>query len=392
MPDITIPTKLAELKLCDHCLGRLYGMRGHGLTNEDRGRAIRVLYAMEHDANMEPFAPEDCILCGGLFSRLDEYAKYIVSRLREYEFTTFSVGSRFPHDVLEREKTLQAEYASEEYGESIGREFNRELGKKISELTNKEVNLSAPDIAIIVDTEYDDIKFEIKPLYIYGRYRKLVRGIPQTKWPSGKYTESVEEIIAAPVMKLTEGEAHALHGMGREDIDVRMLGTGRPFVLEIKRPKKRTIDLKKIEEEINTSDKVEVTALRFTDRKEVVRIKSAKPKKRYQIGVVVDCEEDVIIETLKKLKGKIKQRTPKRVAHRRADKVRIRTVYDIQLVGRDSEVWLIDVLAESGTYIKELMHGDGGRTKPSLAELLKKEVKVSYLDVLEVLDEETESN
>jgi len=392
MPDINIPSKLAELKLCDHCLGRLYGMRGHGLTNEDRGRAIRVFYAMEHDTNMEPFNPENCTLCGGIFSRLDEYAKYIVLQLNEYEFSTFSVGSRFPHEVLEREKALQAEYTSEEYGESIGREFNRELGKKISEFVNKEVNLGSPDIAIVVDTEFDDIKFEIKPLYIYGRYRKLVRGIPQTKWPSGKYKESVEEIIAAPVMELTKGEAHALHGMGREDIDVRMLGTGRPFVLEIKRPKKRTIDLKELEQKINKSNKVEVYELRFTDRKEVVRIKSAKPKKRYQIGVIIDCSKAELTESLKKLTGTIKQRTPKRVAHRRADKVRIRTVYDLQLVGKDGDTWIIEVLAESGTYIKELMHGDGGRTKPSLAELLKKEVSVSYLDVLAVLDEEMENN
>jgi tRNA pseudouridine synthase 10 len=29
-----------------------------------------------------------------------------------------------------------------------------------------------------------------------------------------------------------------LHAAGREDIDVRMLGTGRPFVFEIINPKK----------------------------------------------------------------------------------------------------------------------------------------------------------
>jgi len=41
---------------------------------------------------------------------------------------------------------------------------------------------------------------------------------------------------------------------------------------------------------------------------------------------------------------------------------------------------------ESGTYVKELVSGDDGRTKPSLSELLGREAKVAQLDVLEILD------
>ena len=43
---------------------------------------------------------------------------------------------------------------------------------------------------------------------------------------------------------------------GREDIDVRMLGKGRPFVLELINSKKHTsVDLKQIEEKINKLSK-----------------------------------------------------------------------------------------------------------------------------------------
>ena len=48
------------------------------------------------------------------------------------------------------------------------------------------------------------------------------------------YPTSVEEVLAAEVMKESGGSDHALHGMGREDVDARMLGRGRPFILEIK--------------------------------------------------------------------------------------------------------------------------------------------------------------
>ncbi|OYT60290.1 tRNA pseudouridine(54/55) synthase Pus10 [Euryarchaeota archaeon ex4484_178] len=377
---------IAKLKLCDHCLGRLYGLRGHGLGNEERGRAIRIVYAMENNIDIEELYPEKCELCGGIFERLDDYARYVVEKIKEYEFNTFLIGSKFSEEILKKEKELQQIVGEE--GESIGREFNREIGKRVMELTGKEPDLKDPDIAIIIDTRYDDIKLEIKPLLIYGRYRKLVRGIPQTKWPSGKYKESVEEIIAKPVMEISGGAEHALHGMGREDIDARMLGNGRPFILEIKRPRRRNIDLKEVERMVNLSGKVEIFDLRFAHKDEIVKLKEAEPRKRYRIAINVDADEDEIRDALKELIGKIKQRTPTRVKHRRADKTRIREVYDAKLVEKKNDMAVIEILAQSGTYIKELMHGDNGRTQPNLAEKLGKKVEVKWLDVIEILDSE----
>ncbi len=376
----------ATLKLCDHCLGRLYGLRGHGLSNRERGRAIRVIYAMEHNVDVSELYPERCELCGGIFDRLDEYARYVVERIKEYEFSTFLIGSKFADEIITKERELQEKYGNE--GEPIGREFNREVGKRVMELTGKEVDLKAPELTVIIDTRYDDIRLEVKPLLIYGRYRKLVRGIPQTKWPSGKYSESVEEIIAKPVMELTGGEEHMLHGMGREDIDARMLGNGRPFILEIKKPKKRSIDLEKIAETVNKSGKVEIFDLRFASRKEIAKLKSAEPGKRYRVAVEVDASEEEVRNAVRELIGEIRQRTPTRVKHRRADKVRVRRVLDARVVEHSDGYYVIEVLAESGTYIKELMHGDGGRTTPSLAEKLGKIVSVKWLDVIEILDSE----
>ena len=36
---------------------------------------------------------------------------------------------------------------------------------------------------------------------------------------------------------------------------------------------------------------------------------------------------------------------------------------------------------ESGTYVKETIHGDNGRTQPSVASLLKAKCEVLWLDV-----------
>ncbi|KAA0002525.1 MAG: hypothetical protein FE043_04055 [Thermoplasmata archaeon] len=51
---------------------------------------------------------------------------------------------------------------------------------------------------------------------------------------------------------------------------------------------------------------------------------------------------------------------------------------------------VIVVKAESGTYIKELVTGDGGRTKPSLSELAGCAIEVKKLDVINIGDEDGE--
>ncbi len=383
--------------LCDRCLGRVFAKRAHGLGNLERGRSIRIFYAMVKNVKIDDvLGPDekDCKLCGGIFLNLEKYAEMVSKALEEYEFRTFVMGSRFPKEIEEEEKNIQEEFGGE--GESIRNEFNRELGKKLLEIwKDRDVDFKNPEMTIIVDTIYDTVEINPKPLYIYGRYRKLRRGIPQTRWSKRperkKYETSVEELIAKKVMDYTQGEDHAFHGMGREDIDARMLGNGRPFVLEIKRPKKRFIDLKVLEKEINEycSGKVEVSSLRFATWEDVERVKKARYSKRYRVKVEFSrsVNEDSLKKVVEELRGKvIYQRTPLRVSHRRADMVRRRRVEDIKLVEYDRKSAVLEITAESGTYIKELMHGDEGRTTPSLAELLKVKVRVVYLDVIEILD------
>ena len=80
----------------------------------------------------------------------------------------------------------------------------------------------------------------------------------------------------------------------------------------------------------------------------------------------------------------LEQQTPQRVAHRRADKVRQRQVISIgDILIADDEIQF-DVRCESGTYVKELVHSDEGRTIPSVAALLETDCKVIWLDVKDI--------
>jgi tRNA pseudouridine synthase 10 len=121
----------------------------------------------------------------------------------------------------------------------------------------------------------------------------------------------------------------------------------------------------------------------------VVAVKEASPEKSYRVTVAGDVPVEKVNEALGVAAARaIAQRTPKRVAHRRSDLVRTRRIVAARLVEAAGGRFTLELRAEAGTYIKEWVEGDGGRTEPSLAGLLGMPLKVESLDVLEIHDSE----
>jgi len=392
---------LSEYKLCDHCLGRLFAKIEHGITNKKRGEIIR-----QHLKQYKKTEVSNCWLCSGLIGEIQHFVDLISDSLKACEFETFLVGSKIDEDILDREQEL-LDFTGSDYSEPIKMELNREIGKILEKRLGKEVNFEKPTIMAVIDTIFDIVNLQIRSLYIYGRYKKYKRDTPQTRWfcrvcrgkgcrkcdYTGKmYETSVEELVAKQFLEKTRGSNESFHGCGREDIDVRMLGNGRPFVLEIKNPRVRNLDLSHLEYEINTinKDKIEVSNLRFSDRDEIVRIKSAKLRKTYR--VVFKGEKPIKKEKLKKaaqtLQGKtISQFTPSRVAHRRTNMVRKRKIYNCNVESIDDIIATLTLETDSGTYIKELISGDDGKTRPSISKMIGVPCKVTELDVIEIKGE-----
>jgi tRNA pseudouridine synthase 10 len=226
-----------------------------------------------------------------------------------------------------------------------------------------------------------------------------MRGIPQTRWPcrecdgtgceccgfTGKiYEKSVEELICRSVLDEFGGEDLILHGCGREDVDALMLGPGRPFVFEVKEPVKRRISISSLQRRINKENEKEIAVfcLRYVKKEMVARIKNLKFDKVYRAKLEIEgnISKSELEMALEGLTGAIHQRTPFRVSQRRKDIVRDRRVRCAKIVSFDER--LIEVCCESGLYIKELISGDEGRTIPNLSDLLKKDTRVSELDVI----------
>ena len=395
-------------ELCDRCLGRCFAKRGTRLTNPERGRALRVALAMIDDH--APISPEECPLCRGMFRSVDAWADRAAKAVRDVEFDTYLFGTHVPTAVARAEDDLwrrcgltrgQAEPVKQEFNREVGRAFERKLTENERNVT---VDFNEPQVVCFVDFPNEQLQLTIHSLFVYGRYRKLVRGIPQTRWPckrcrgrgcrhcdhTGKqYPESVEELIARPMVKAAHGEGHALHGAGREDIDARMLGDGRPFVLEINAPKVRRLDLEKLQTEINAqaAEKIEVQGLTNATRHTVCEVKELEARKRYRAWVAFSdvVSADDLQRAVESLSGAdISQRTPTRVSHRRADLVRRRRVHELSAELTDEREAIVELLGDGGLYVKEFISGDDGRSTPSLTEELGVEARVTALDVLEV--------
>jgi len=404
---------LATGPLCDSCLGRLVADRSFGLSNPDRGESLRVAVALADDEDYDP--DDDCWVCEGECQRFEWWAEQAATGVRGYEFDSYQIGTKVPPLLEENDRLLREDVGLDpEAGELLKSEFNREVGKRFGTKTGAEVDFQRPDVLVLCDLATDEIDVQVNSTHVYGRYRKIERDIPQTEWPCRecngtgrqrdelcpgcdgtgyRYDESVEQLTSPVVEEAMDGTDAAFHGAGREDVDAKMLGTGRPFVVEIEEPRVRDVDTDDLQAEINdfADGKVEVEGLRLATYDVVERVKELDASKEYRMAVEFGeaVTEEELQDALDELDGAtIHQDTPRRVSHRRAAKTRTRQVYGIKGELDDETHATVEVHGEGGLYVKELVSSDEGRTEPSLAGLLGVEATVTALDVLRVDGEE----
>ena len=240
------------------------------------------------------------------------------------------------------------------------------------------------------------ISFLRTPIFVGGRYCKYSRALPQTPWVVDgvrKVETSVQELICDHILALVGASQQRFSSSGREDCDVRMLGDGRPFLVELINPKRTMLESSEVAElqsKINSStDLVEVKRLRVMAKADAVTLKEGEAKKRKEYRALVYAPEDVTQEDLDRLaemgETVLHQKTPIRVLHRRALATRDRSVYCMQgeLVG--AHHFYLNLTTQAGTYVKEFVHSDFGRTRPNLRDIMKQEVDIVSLDVCSVL-------
>lgn len=342
-------------------------------------------------------------------------------------YEQMSASRRREHNALRKRGKDADEMLQGLLSDIIGKGLhNHEL---IEKLASTKIPLRYQNIKITVTTA-----LECDSIYIAGRYLKHQRYISQTGY-EGKAIQ--ESSLVTPVRKEdNEGDdwephgfhpkisvssllipffiAHGssddaiFHAAGREDIDVRMKGDGRPFIVELINSKNGlSRDWISLARRINTDPHVSkfihihgdtLVAFEKNGRELLDKLASGSNEKRKSYRAVCWTEKPVpsnAEETCRTIQNlSIEQATPIRVLHRRTAMKRTKLIYSLKLIRKLSDhYFVIDIFAQAGTYIKEFCNSDFGRTRPSLSELLfgecihgekQPEVEILQLDVLTV--------
>lgn len=419
----TLKKLVVSIPLCDRCLGRQFSSLMPPYDNDVKGKVLKNFLLMNETLEKEEYSRKSlkivkalaesghepslsflkknclglkiclkpCYVCNGEINPLIERAvARILEKSSEVEFDTFYIGLTLPVSIEEKDEEAKS-FFKLKFGEALKNELNREINRKVGEKMNKKMRMKRPDVLFIYDAMKDQVSMQINSIFLKSSYKKLVGGIAQTKWrgmDDKDSTPSIEKMLEEVLLPVYRGSRLKFHGAGREDVDVKMLGEGRPFIVEILEPKVRKIGLKTLHSEFNRrfGNMVEVSELSRASYLDVPRLKLEAERKMKTYRVMFETEREVSDEELEALSVKltgciVDQRTPLRVLKRRKDKVRRKIVYKAVFRHLKENRYEALITCSGGLYVKELLHGDEERTVPSAAKLLNTKIKIVDMEV-----------
>jgi tRNA pseudouridine synthase 10 len=233
------------------------------------------------------------------------------------------------------------------------------------------------------------ISFQRDILYIGGRYCKYSRSLPQSPWTINHETpkipgNSVAEKVSESIKNYFRCDSTKFIASGREDVDVRMLGEGRPFAVVLQNARKwaemysretREKILKILKEKINAENKdIKIGDLVVVTQRETQLLNVGQEEKKKVYTALCYSHQPVTEEMARKFEAampvEINQITPIRVLFRRPLLDRPRTIHAAKIQILDNHYFYLHVETQAGTYIKEFCNSDFGRTRPSVATLM----------------------
>lgn len=356
-----------KYSLCADCLGRQFPYFRPNLSSEQKGREVL------HSISKNVRAPSECYLCEGLMSSVEARSREIAETLRSFEFDSLLVGSKFPAKSVDKEDNVRSEFKLRG-GKTLKAEFTRELGRNAATLLGKRLTYSSPDVVAIFDPLKNSLRVIPKSLYIFGRYVKKVRGLPQKQ----TFSEgaSVESILAKRLLKHFGGRSARFSWIGSEDDDSLVLGQGRPFYAELFEPTKRSLG--SISKPAPEEDQVALQEIRI--------VKDKPPAKtKFRVTVLADVEfESAISESeLGKLRSRFKDAVVTALSTRKG-KFAEKKVYDLEIKEAQGKEAKVMIRCDGGLNIKKFISGSDHEISPSISEVLRMSAYCKQFDVLAV--------
>lgn len=333
----------------------------------------------------DEFDPTDaahCFICRGLTKRASLIGPKVLRQATKYDFRTFSVGIIISPEVQEREDQVRSELQMRG-GQTIKSQLSREIASFISKRTKRRVDRLHPDLTVLVDLRSGSVSMVAKSLFVYGRYSKP-RGVSQRRELCERcggrgcddckdgYSKSpsMEEVLGRRLVRILHSTAVKFTWLGSEDRESLVRAPGRPFIAEVKNPRRRLIP----------------SAMHLATGMGLSRVAGLKPLKgRPESIPSFVFKTEALVEPLEAFPADLRaaSRMGGELVEYRNNKGKkvLKKVYSVRVKKR-GKLLVAEMKIDGGLPVKRLVSGES--TSPSLSEVLKTPLKCQRFDILRV--------
>ena len=354
---------LRNYSLCDFCIGRL-------ISNNLCLKPSRNL-GKKFNSNGKKIDSKKCFICKNIFDNLNQVVQNMIENSHSYQFSTFLIGSILKPSIPDNDDIVRSKFKIKGVM-NVKTQINHEIAKKFARQSKSKLDIIDPELTVKVNFKDESCSINSRSLFMYGRYTKGRRNIPQKqescKNCSGKGCvscdfhglenfDSVEGQISKFLIKKFKSRQIKINWIGGEDKTSLISGNGRPFFIKIIDPHIRKSRIQKQ----NYLDGIELHDLRQIQNqpKEFVPFRS-------KVVVSVKSElplEDHLLEKLLTIKN-----IPLEI-HNRGERIIKKSIYDIKYKKSNSNSLKISMLVDGGVPIKSFI--ENSSVQPNLTKLLQ---------------------
>jgi len=328
---------------------------------------------------------KECFVCAGMMDNTGKMAALAARRARRYQSRTFSVGVSVPDGVQEREDELRSEMKLKG-NETIKIQAAKLVASQVSEDLGKRVDRQRPDVTLLVDFGVGDVFVNSRPVFFYGRYTKPAgvsqrrsfcvqcRGEGCKKCRNTGYERrpSVEGVLRTKLSEFSGSQKMTFTWLGSEDRESRVYAPGRPFVAEVKNPKKRTFPRK-------FGARLRGGLVSVSSGKTLPAKPVRLPAFRFLTRIRAKAASKVSPEGLAELRSRFRKAAVR--FDRPHNRPTVKTVYRVSAKAKGRTI-LIDAELDGGLPVKRFVSGE--LVSPSVSEVLKTEVSCRSFDIFGV--------
>ena len=374
---IPISKILKNYNLCEYCTGRLISKLVGKPSSKLLGKKCLINYGKLSNGK--------CFICKNIFENFGMMLSDIYEKSNNVDFKTFNLGIILKNSYLERDDYVKSKFKLKGI-ENIKFGISTEIAKKISRRKKSTRVVNEPDLFIQVNFKDESCTIRTKPIFVYGRYNKKIRKIPQKQTSCKKCNgigchncnfkgleilESVESKISNFLIKKFDANQVKINWIGGEDQSSLVLGDGRPFFAKILNPKRRNKTLRK-------SLKLEGVSL--SELKKIPIPPKGSISFKSKVSIIVDTEKPLSLTQLKKLDVLKNSQILDTTKNKRNNQKQIYKI-SYKKLGRTS--FLLDLLLDGGIPIKSFIQTS--ETNPNVSELLENQCKCKSLDFKNII-------